>query len=155
MGRISQRFAKIGNLLKAWVTVVFAFGITSVLLGESSNSCAGMPYGDDNQVDYRLRVRTLKGTAVDAEGVAVPGVCVGLFKEPEHELIAVVQTDNSGRFEMLKIHDGLYRLIASRQGFGLANARIVVGLRGSKLIVIRMRPKGIDTTSFFESAFAK
>ena len=153
MDRICKRFARIGNVLKPWLSVVFAFGITSVLLGESSNSCAGMPYGDDNQVDYSLRLRTLKGTAVDAHGVAMPGVCVGLFKD--HELIAVVQTDSSGRFEMLKVHGGLYRLVARTQGFGSANARISVGLRGSKLVVIRMRPKGIDTTSFFESAFAK
>jgi hypothetical protein len=146
---------KIGNLLQPWLTVVFAFGLASALLGESSKSCAGMPYRDDNQVDYSLRLRTLKGTAVDAHGVAIPGVCVGLFKEPDHELIAVVQTDSSGRFEMLKVHGGLYRLAACTQGFGSANARIAVGLRGSKLVVVRMRPRGLDTTSFFESAVAK
>jgi len=153
MDAIRQRFAKVRHLFQPWLTVVFAFGLASVLNGGNIDSCAGMPYGDDNQVDYSLRLRTLKGTAVDAHGVAMPGVCVGLFKD--HELIAVVQTDSSGRFEMLKVHGGLYRLVARTQGFGSANARISVGLRGSKLVVIRMRPKGIDTTSFFESAFAK
>ena len=152
MDRIRQRFTRIGNLLKPWLIVVFVFGLASVLNGMTSDSCAGMPYGDNNQVDFSLQLRTLKGTAVDVQGVAIPGVCVGLFKETDHELIVVVQTDSSGRFEMLPVRGGLYRLVARAQGFGSANARVAVGLRGSKLVVIRMRPRGIDTTSFFESA---
>jgi len=130
MDAIRQRFAKVRHLFQPWLTVVFAFGLASVLNGGNIDSCAGMPYGDDNQVDYSLRLRTVKGTAVDAHGVAMPGVCVGLFKGPDHELIAVVQTDSSGRFEMLKVHGGLYLLVARTQGFGTANARIAVGSRG-------------------------
>ena len=82
-----------------------------------------MPYGDDNQVDYSLRLRTSGGTAVDAQGVAMPGVCVELFKEPDHELIAVVQTDSSGRFEMQRVHGGLCRRVRVLRDSGQQTSR--------------------------------
>ena len=115
-------------------------------------SCDGMPYRDDNQIDTKLRLRRIEGIALVTQGVAVPGVCVGLFTESSHKLIAAVRTDGDGHFQMSKIAKGEYRLIAEIDPFGSANARVRIGFRGSSLIRLRVRPRGLDTTSYFEAA---
>ena len=60
-----------------------------------------MAYEDRNQVDYGpLPVSQLKGKAVDLSGGPVPGVCVGLFKESDHSLIASTTTSANGEFTL-------------------------------------------------------
>jgi len=38
----------------------------------SGSSCAAMVYGDQNQIDTKLRVRDLKGIVIDEQNVPVP-----------------------------------------------------------------------------------
>jgi len=116
----------------------------------AGESCDGMVYGDQNQVDYKIRISRLKGFAVDARSVAVPGVCVGLFAEADHKLIAVTLTDENGRFGLPKVPSGLYRLVGRYGPFGIANAQIRIGRRGSSSIILKVLPGGIDQTSYFE-----
>ena len=47
-------------------------------------------YENHNQIDYGpLIVQEVKGTIIDPQQVAVPKVCVGIFTEKEHKLVAL------------------------------------------------------------------
>ena len=130
------------------------YALTVCMLASSAlgvEPCATMSYENHNQIDYGpLVVGRLRGKAVDQSGVAVPGVCVGLFKESDHRLIWATATRVSGEFALKTPPPGDYRLIAKYPAFGTANARVRVGT-GAKSVILRMRPRGIDTTSYIES----
>jgi hypothetical protein len=110
-----------------------------------------MTYENRNQVDYGpVALKRLRGKAIDPSGVPVPGVCVGLFRESDHILIAASATHADGGFALRNPPPGDYRLVATYSAFGAANARVRLG-RGAQGVVLRMRPSGIDTTSYIES----
>jgi hypothetical protein len=110
-----------------------------------------MAYENRNQVDYGpLTLRRLGGKAVDQSGGPVPGVCVGLFKESDQTLVLETATLADGGFTLKNPPRGYYRLVARFPAFGTANARVRVG-RGAGSVIVRMRPIGIDTTSYIES----
>jgi hypothetical protein len=118
---------------------------------KSRGGCDTMSYENRNQVDYgRLRIRRLVGKAVDPNGVAVPGVCVGLFTDPGQMLIMTTVTGPHGTFELRSAPVGDYRLVAKYPAFGTGNARVRIG-RGAESVFLRMRPAGIDTTSYVEA----
>ena len=107
-----------------------------------------MSYDNRNQIDYGpLKLRSLQGKAVDPDGVPVPGVCVGLFTESDHRLIVATATLANGEFQMKDAPTGYYRLVAECPPFGAANARVRLG-RGAASVVLKMRPVGVDTTSY-------
>jgi len=80
------------------------FALVALVLALSlpgTEPCGKMAYEDRNQVDYGpLPVSQLKGKAVDLSGGPVPGVCVGLFKESDHSLIASTTTSANGEFTL-------------------------------------------------------
>lgn len=115
--------------------------------------CKALAYENRNQIDYGpLRVAVVRGTAKDAEDVAIPKVCVGVFKETDHKLIIATQTGDDGHFELKDIPEGDYRLIAKYEGFSPANAKLRVERRSrrKKQLVVRMRLAGLDSGSFVE-----
>jgi len=129
----------------ALVALIFALSLPG------AEPCGNMGYEDRNQIDYGpLPVSQLRGKAVDLSGVPVPGVCVGLFKESDHSLIASTATSPNGEFTLKNSPRGEYRLVARYPAFGTANARVRIG-RGAKGATLRMRPRGIDKTSYIES----
>ena len=120
---------------------------------EAGSPCAGMAYENRNQTDYGpLKVASVSGTAKDAQGVIVPGVCVGIFTPNDHKLVMATQTDSEGRFEFRGVSRGEYRLIAKCEGFCSGNAKIRVdpGSRSKKRLGLLVRPAGLDTCSYFE-----
>ena|ERR1035438_428879 len=130
--------------LCALMTLSFAL---SALGGQPCNE---MVYEDRNQVDYGpIGLRQLHGKAVDRDGVAVPGVCVGLFSEADHRLITATETRAKGDFRLRDVPKGNYRLVAKYEAFGTANARVFVG-RGAAGVILKMRTAGTDTTSYIE-----
>ena len=50
--------------------------------------CKDLAYENRNQTDYGPRGTAIRGTAKDSQGVAIPKVCVGVFTETEHKLVA-------------------------------------------------------------------
>jgi hypothetical protein len=116
----------------------------------------GITYENQNQLDYSLRVRRIKGVATDTRSTSVPGTCVGVFSEPDHRPVASVATDEDGRFSFEAIRPGKYRLVALQEGFGVANVILDVGSWPSggiihdRRLVVHLRPRGIDITSFID-----
>ena len=53
-------------------------------------------------------------------------VCVGLFTEADHRLIAATKTNDEGEFKLNNIAPGQYRLVTKCEAFGAANARVRV-----------------------------
>jgi len=116
-----------------------------------AETCATMAYENRNQVDYGpLALSRLAGQAVDPSGVPVPGVYIGLFTESEHRLVMATATRANGKFTLKTPPKGDYRLVAHYPAFGAANARVRVG-PGAMSVIFRMRPSGVDTTSYVES----
>lgn len=125
----------------------------AALSHEAGEVCKGLTYENRNQTDYGpLRVPVIRGIATDAQGVAVPKVCLGIFTEPDHKLISSTETDNVGRFEFKDISKGNYRLVAKYDGFSPANAKLRVEThsQNKKPLTVQMRFAGLDTTSFVE-----
>jgi Carboxypeptidase regulatory-like domain len=114
--------------------------------------CGGMIYRDVNQIDTKIRVRQMRGFAVDKQDIRVPGVCVGLFTDSDHKLIAAVKTSADGAFEFQKVRKGSYRLVVEYEAFGTANSVVTLGWRGATSMVVRMQARGIDTTSYVEGS---
>lgn len=120
---------------------------------ESGPACSAMGYENRNQTDYGpIKLTTVSGIAKDAEGVIVPGVCVGIFTPTGDRLIKATETDSEGRFEIRGVPNGDYRLVARCEGFCSANAKIRVhtGSRAKKRLHLVIRPAGLDTCSYFE-----
>ena len=130
----------------------FAFGLLRAA-EETGAICKNFSYENRNQTDYGpLHVAAVRGVAKDAQGVAIPKACVGVFTEAGHKLVATTQTDNDGQFELNDIPDGAYRLIAKYEGFSPANAKLRIEQRSQskKSLTVQMRPTGLDRGSFIE-----
>jgi Carboxypeptidase regulatory-like domain len=129
-----------------------AFGLLAAS-EETGATCKNLKYENRNQTDYGpLQVAAVRGIAKDAQGVAIPKACVGVFTEAGHKLVATTQTDDGGHFELNDIPEGDYRLVAKYEGFSPANAklRIEQHSRSKKPLTVQMRPAGLDTHSFIE-----
>jgi len=114
-------------------------------------------YENHNQIDPPpLSLRVIPGRAIAQDGVSVPNVCLGLFTEREHRLVASVVADEEGYFRFNNICLGLYRLVAKDRygGFCTANVGIRVvryprgGILRGKRLVLHMIPPAIDVCSY-------
>lgn len=107
-----------------------------------------MKYENRNQVDPpALKVSTISGQVTDQSTEVIAGACIGIFRESDKKLIKTVETNASGRFKIVGIRSGRYRLVVRVAGFCSANTRLIVG-RGRKSIVVHMRAPAIDTCSY-------
>jgi len=139
IGRLVGRFA-LGTVLSPWS-----------LGAQAASSCGQITYEDRNQTDYGpLRVGVVEGHVRDAQGVAIPNVCVALFNEPHHKLVATTQTDAKGRFRFRPVAGGGYRLVAKYEAFCPANVILQVQPTARKSLRVHMRPAGIDTCSYVD-----
>jgi hypothetical protein len=134
--------------------VICCFAFVLLTAAEETGAvCKNFSYENRNQADYGpLHVAAIRGVAKDAQGVAIPKACVGVFTEAGHKLVATAQTDNNGQFELNDIPDGAYRLIAKYGGLSTANAKLRIEQRSQnkKSLTVQMRPTGLDTDSFIE-----
>ena len=87
-------------------------------------SCTSMVYQNQNYMDYKRAFRSIRGRAADPNGVPVANVCVGIFSENDHRLVASAATDKQGEYHFDRIAPGHYRLVTNSYPFGAANARI-------------------------------
>ena len=115
---------------------------------QEPSPCDPLVYEDQNQIEPRpLKVKEVAGTAKDEGGFAVLHLCVTLYTEKDHQLVAVTRSGPDGRFAFSGVRPGRYRLLAASPGFCTANAPLRVASRGRTALVVTMKPGGIDTCS--------
>ena len=112
-------------------------------------------YENRNQIEYQpLSISTIAGVALDKDKVPVPVVCLGLFTESDHRLVASTVTDGKGNFEFSQVAPGRYRLVAKYNGFCPANISLRLVRRSSKSqrrverLVLHMQLAGVDSCSY-------
>ena len=131
---------------------LLSFGILATAQ-DSHRPCEDLSYENRSQVDYGPMVlKQVRGLAKDRDGVPVPYVCVGVFNELDHQLVAAAQTDAKGTFVLKAIPDGNYRIVAKCEAFCSANARVRIKARSGngKPLSIHFRASGIDTCSYID-----
>ena len=110
-------------------------------------------YEDHNQLPPDiLSVSIVSGRTIDPGGANVPNVCLGLFTEDDHHLVAEAVSDKDGKFNFKDVPEGCYRLVAQYSVFCTANVPIQVIKRVQKKdkqrqIVLHM-DIGTDTCSY-------
>ena len=112
-----------------------------------------MPYLHQNRFDPKpLELEDVRGIAVDQNGNVMAQVCVGLFSEPDHQLLRYAQSDNEGAFtvDTKGLPDGQYRLVGQFVGFCPANAVVNIDSRSQKkrLLEVHMNLPGTSTCSY-------
>jgi len=113
-----------------------------------------MTYENRNQIDPKpLRLRSVRGIALDDSGALIPGVTVGIFADANRSFIASTESNGRGKFYFSALPAGKYRLVAKHPAFCTANVPIIIDSatekgRPAKAIRLHMRLGGIDTCSF-------
>lgn len=128
------------------------YAFQGVAAQQPSSCTATMRYENHNQVDPKpLKLHALNGTARDEQGIPISRVCVGVFSEKGHKLVAATETGEDGHFALGKIPPGHYRLVAKHEALCAANVPLVVTLpqsRPEKELVLHMYVAGIDKCSY-------
>jgi hypothetical protein len=117
--------------------------------GDSSPCMA--EYENHNQIDYGpLVVQDVKGTITDPQQSAVPKVCVGIFAEKDHKLVATTESDADGKFALQGVPPGRYRLVVEADPLCAANVPLQGVKRRKKKQVLRvhMKARGLDSCSY-------
>src|SRR5215213_586479 len=151
------------NLLLVAIYLLF---ICSSATAQGVGQCKPqIEYDNLNQLDPKpLHVRivickvvyqTGKRTETMLDVGPVPGACLGLFTEKNHQLIATSVANDKGYFRFSNIASGRYRLIIRdiENGLCVANVPLLVSRRRKakmvdKPIIIHMRNAGIDDCSY-------
>jgi Carboxypeptidase regulatory-like domain len=123
---------------------------------EVSSSCM-IDYENHNQTDYGpLIVHDVKGTITDPQAGAVPKVCVGVFTEKEHKLVAATESDADGKFSMQSLPPGRYRLVVKADPLCAANVpfQVVKSQKKKQVLLVHMKPRGLDSCSYGEAVQA-
>ena len=123
---------------------------------QSTGGCkTTVSYEDRNQVDPSpLTLTKASGIAEDNDKVRIPDVCLALFAEVGHKLIAQTSTNEDGYFDFGYVSPGRYRLVARYDSFCTSNTPVLIprqatkNRRGQKRIVIHMMPAAIDRCSY-------
>jgi len=140
--------------VKSLIWVALLCAVAPPLFGQAENqACKDMQYEHETQIDnVPYRIRQVKGTARDWEGDVVPGLCIGVFTEAEHKLVATAETDEKGAFELKDLPAGDYRLVAHYTGLCSTNIRLRIQprLRSKKVLALHMVLPAIDTCSYGE-----
>lgn len=86
--------------------------------------CRDVTYVDATQEQRHPReLPQLEGIVSNASGVRMTGACVAVFSE-ERMLIAVVQADEDGRFQVPEVDPGFYRLVVRAESLCPASVRV-------------------------------
>src|SRR5690242_12977026 len=104
---------------------------------KGDSSCVA-EYENHNQTDYGpLVVQDVKGTITDPQQSAVPKVCVGIFTEKDHKLVATTESDADGKFSLQSVPPGRYRLVVKADPLCAANVPLQVVKSRKKKQVLR------------------
>lgn len=118
-----------------------------------SSSCVA-EYENHNQTDYGpLIVQEVKGTITDPQQGAVAKVCVGIFTEKDHKLVATTESDTDGKFSLQSVPPGRYRLVVKADPLCAANVplHVVKHQKKKHVLLVHMKPRGLDSCSYGEA----
>ena len=110
-------------------------------------------YENHNQIDYGpLIIQKVKGTITDPRQGAVPNVCVGIFTEKDHKLVATTESDADGKFSLQSVPPGRYRLVVKADPLCAANVplQVVKSQKKKQVLRVHMKPRGLDSCSYGE-----
>jgi hypothetical protein len=135
--------------MKNWLICVGLLLMTIHAAGAQSDCKSQAGYENHNMVDYGPLMLTsvIQGRAVDFDRVAVPGTCVFVYTENDHQLVTSTQVGGHGSFKLLLKH-GVYRVVVKASPFCAANIPIHVVQLGHKTLVAHLKPAGIDSCSY-------
>jgi hypothetical protein len=142
--------------LKLLTLIFIILIVTPVSAQQKEEPCkTPITYENRNQIEYSpLPIQIVSGVAQDKDGARIPGVCLGLFTEKEHRLVATAVTDEEGNFQFNQVPPGRYRLVAKYSGFCPANTLLRLTRRASnkkmktKTLVLHMETAKIDHCSY-------
>lgn len=123
--------------------------------GDSSPCIA--EYENHNQIDYGpLVVQDVKGTITDPQQSVISKVCVGIFTEKDHKLLASAESDADGKFSLQSVPPGRYRLVVKADPLCAANVplQVVKHQKKEQVLQVHMKPRGLDTCSYAEAVQA-
>jgi len=109
---------------------------------------------DHNQVDYAVKVRSIRGKVIDSYGTEIPRACVALFNNNHSRLLKAFEVGEKGEFAVRSIKSGDYWLVVidPQNAFCPASARIKLRrMTNRSRLVVNMRTGGIDSCSFCEA----
>ena len=124
--------------------------------GDSSRCTA--EYENHNQVDYGpLIVQKVTGTITDPQQIAMAKVCVAIFTEKQHRLLATTESDEEGKFSLKSVPPGQYRLVAKADPLCGASVplRVVKHQNKRRALHLHMKPRGLDACSYGETIQAE
>ena len=108
-------------------------------------------YENHNQIDYGpLIVQEVKGTITNPQQGAVPKVCVGIFTEKDHKLVAATRSDADGMFSLQGVPPGRYRLVVKADPLCAANVplHVLKSQKKKQVLRVHMEPRGLDSCSY-------
>lgn len=114
-------------------------------------------YENHNQIDYGpLIVQEARGTITDPQQGVIPKVCVGIFTEKGHKLLATTESDANGMFSLQSVPPGRYRLVVKADPLCSANVplKVVKSQKKKQVLRMHMKPRGLDSCSYGESVDA-
>ena len=148
------------NIFILCIIFSLLLAVCNTASGQENTPCnTSMTYEDRNQIEMKpVKLRALSGIASDDDGVSIPNVCIGLFSEDTHKIVAVTKTSEDGSFSLDKIAAGRYRLVAKHPVLCTANVPLVLSHGSNKskrALHLHMRPPGVDRCSFGDLALLR
>jgi hypothetical protein len=134
--------------------VVILLSKVLVAQGELVVCDSTVQFVDRNMVDYTLKVRSMRGKVVDANGAGVPGACIALFNSDHSKLVQTFRATDDGDFTANEVKSGDYWLVVKdlQNAFCPASARIKLRrASGKSNLIVDMRARGVDVCSFCEA----
>jgi len=115
---------------------------------------SSIEYENHNMIDYRVVVRSVKGTVVDLTKAPLPNACIAVFDSNHSKLLRTVESDAEGKFDVAAIRPGRYWLVVKDQQRAfcpMATRLDVRRWRSRRELTVHMDLRGIDRCSYCEA----
>jgi len=119
-------------MMRTLLALSILFSIATAGFAQTKGSPCKQPIQYDGealrpQLGYKpVSVRSIAGKLMDMNRAPMPEVCLGLFTDKGHRLVASTVTNEDGEFDFSDIPEGKYRLLARVPGFYVADITVQV-----------------------------
>jgi hypothetical protein len=118
----SERVGIIRIMMRTLLALLIVFSVCTLGLAHTKSTPCEQPIHYDGeglrpQLGHKpVSVRSVAGKLIDTNRVPMPGICIGLFTDEDHKLVASSVSGEDGRFDFSDIPRGKYRLLARVHG---------------------------------------